>query len=208
MCVSDLYLIFLLGNFLIDRVVKDVHKSPALDLVGWFTVTAPSGPDVTHLPIHHQLLQTYNETAILLAFHPAGLVENSSASGKLPLTIYETIYEGDSVGDGNKSMQLDGEEPSMGIKFRELPYSIETGEAEMIGVDFVARGGGNATAIQAQVLSGTSQAEANSKKSRTKKRGKDAPAEETDTPDDTSPLSPEDEDCTLQSPSFNCTNNN
>lgn len=34
------------------------------------------------------------------------------------------------------------------LKFRELAYSVETGEAEMIGVDFVAKGGGNATAIE------------------------------------------------------------
>ena len=36
----------------------------------------------------------------------------------------------------------------MELRFRELPYSIETGEAEMISVDFVARGGGNATAVE------------------------------------------------------------
>jgi COP9 signalosome complex subunit 6 len=35
----------------------------------------------------------------------------------------------------------------LNLKFRELPYSVETGEAEMISVDFVARGGGNATAV-------------------------------------------------------------
>ena len=40
-------------------------------------------------------------------------------------------------------------EAQLGLKFKELPYSVETGEAEMIGVDFVARGGGNATAVSA-----------------------------------------------------------
>jgi hypothetical protein len=34
------------------------------------------------------------------------------------------------------------------LRFKELPYSIETGQAEMIGIDFVARGGGNAAAIE------------------------------------------------------------
>jgi COP9 signalosome complex subunit 6 len=39
----------------------------------------------------------------------------------------------------------DNAQPSLLIRFREVPYSIETGEAEMISVDFVARGGANAT---------------------------------------------------------------
>lgn len=33
--------------------------------------------------------------------------------------------------------------------FRELPYGIETGEAERIAIDFVARGSGNAAAVSA-----------------------------------------------------------
>jgi len=39
-------------------------------------------------------------------------------------------------------------EPQLALKFKELPYSVETGEAEMISIDFVARGGGNATAVE------------------------------------------------------------
>jgi COP9 signalosome complex subunit 6 len=45
-------------------------------------------------------------------------------------------------------MDIDGEVQAKSIKFKELVYSIETGEAEMISVDFVARGGGNATAVE------------------------------------------------------------
>lgn len=41
-----------------------------------------------------------------------------------------------------------GEGPQHSLRFQELPYTIETGEAEMISVDFVARGGANATAIE------------------------------------------------------------
>lgn len=48
-----------------------------------------------------------------------------------------------------KSMDIDGAAQAKSTKFRELVYSIETGEAEMISVDFVARGGGNATAVEA-----------------------------------------------------------
>ena len=44
-------------------------------------------------------------------------------------------------------MDIDGAGQHWPLKFRELVYTVETGEAEMISVDFVARGGGNATAI-------------------------------------------------------------
>lgn len=42
-------------------------------------------------------------------------------------------------------MQVDGEERALNIRFRELPYSVETGEAEMIGVDTIAKGSGTAS---------------------------------------------------------------
>lgn len=42
-------------------------------------------------------------------------------------------------------MQIDGEEPTLNIRFRELSYSVETGEAEMIGVDTIAKSSGTAT---------------------------------------------------------------
>lgn len=42
-------------------------------------------------------------------------------------------------------MQIDGEDTS-GLKFRSIPYTIETDETEMIAVDYVAKGGGNAAA--------------------------------------------------------------
>ena len=134
---------------------KDVHKAPLLELVGWFTAAPPSGPDQQHVPIHQQILHDYNETAVLLTFHPSDVLEGGSQGGKLPLTIYESVYEGTqataksegTTADGDVSMEVDGQEGPLDLKFRELPYSVETGEAEMIGVDFVARGGGNATNI-------------------------------------------------------------
>jgi hypothetical protein len=92
-----------------------------------------------------QLQTQYNlESAILLLFHPDMVAESSGAAGKLPLTLYETTWTSDS-----SSMDVDGGERNQSLKFRELRYSVETGEAEMISVDFVARGGGNATAVEA-----------------------------------------------------------
>jgi COP9 signalosome complex subunit 6 len=42
-------------------------------------------------------------------------------------------------------MQVDGEEPVLNIKFRELPYSVETGESEMIGIDTIVQGSSTAS---------------------------------------------------------------
>lgn len=64
------------------------------------------------------------------------------------MTIYESVYEGDNAAEGDKEMQVDGEEQSLSIRFRELPYSVETGEAEMIAVDSVARSARNAAGIE------------------------------------------------------------
>ena len=126
---------------------RDVHKVPTLDLVGWFTLTPTSGPQQAHLPIHHQLADAYNESVLFLAFHASSLQESTSLSGdKLPITVYEPVYEA-GPSDGDKVMEASGEAAALSLRFRELPYNIETGDAEMIGVDFVAKGSANATAI-------------------------------------------------------------
>ncbi len=128
---------------------KDVHSAPALELVGWFTTAPVTGPEAAHVPIHRQIIDTYNETAVLLAFHPSSALEPRNEAGKLPLTIYESVHESPSDG-GDRDMEIDGKEKDapLELRFKELPYSVETGEAEMISVDFVARGGGNATAVE------------------------------------------------------------
>lgn len=167
---------------------KDVHSAPALELVGWFTTAPVTGPESAHVPIHQQILQTYNETAILLAFHPSSVLEGAAVGGKLPLTIYESVYD-NNEGQG---MEIDGAEAPLDLKFRELPYSVETGEAEMISVDFVARGGGNATAIDSAAKDTKGQA---SQKAigQVDKKGK-AVDKESKAVDDASILSPEDEE--------------
>ncbi|KAK0111510.1 hypothetical protein ONS95_001864 [Cadophora gregata] len=144
-----------------DRLqqMKDVHKVPALDLVGWYTILPTPGPQPNHLPIHKQILQSYNESAILLGFHPTAVLENS-AGGKLPLTIYESNFEAEDVAvDNGEDKEMKDGEPQLALKFKELPYSVETGEAEMISVDFVARGGGNATAVESTSKKSSSKSE-------------------------------------------------
>jgi len=182
---------------------KDVHQAPALELVGWFTTAPVTGPENVHLPIHQQFLHTFNETAILLAFHPTNVLEGPGVGGKLPLTIYESVYES-AAGDGT-SMEVDGQEKDapLEMRFKELPYGVETGEAEMIGVDCVARGGGNATAVD-----GTVKKESKGQASQTvvgKINGKGAaPEKEEEAVDDSALLSAEDEERTwliyLQAP--------
>lgn len=136
-------------EFFEDRLemYKECFKAPQLDLVGWYTIGPASGPEPRHLPIQMQLQTKYNlESAILLLFHPEMVAESSGAAGKLPLTLYETTWTSDSA-----AMDVDAGERNQSLKFRELRYSVESGEAEMIGVDYVARGGGNATAVETKV---------------------------------------------------------
>lgn len=127
--------------------MKDVHKSPALDLVGWYTIIPNTGPQPIHLPIHQQILSFFNESAILLGFHPEEVL-GDAVGGKLPLTIYESNYEAEeSSGETGEDKEMKDGEPQLKLRFKELPFTVETGEAEMISIDFVARGGGNAAAI-------------------------------------------------------------
>lgn len=184
---------------------KEVYKSPAIDLVGWFTVIPTTGPEAQHLPMHKQILKMYNETAILLAFHPSGVLQGAAVGGKLPLSIYESVHEsiksdGQTVGDDGE-MEIEGQEVSqdsqLDLRFRELPYSVETGEAEMISVDFVARGSGNAMALDGNTKNITSQASQTSSgeldlKTTAKQTDKQNEARITS---DSSMLSAEDEEC-------------
>lgn len=144
---------------------KDVHKVPALDLVGWFTTSPATGPESQHVPIHQQILRDYNETAVLLAFHPSGVSRGASVGGELPLTIYESVHEtgkAEAQVLGGGPMEIEDQQAPQGsqldLRFRELPYSVETGEAEMISVDFVARSGGIATIAEGATKNGKAQA--------------------------------------------------
>ena len=170
---------------------KDVHKAPALDLVAIFMLGSVDGPVNAHAGLVQQVQTlTSTDSLMLLLFH-AELVDQLQG-GKLPITLYESVQEQHEGGD-------DGE-----IKFRELTFEVETGEAEMIGVDFVATGGGNATAVPkadaAPATSSTSEAGGSKDKDKDKKtRGKGKAKEQAS--DDAEPesstasvLSPEDEE--------------
>ncbi|KAF1828894.1 hypothetical protein BDW02DRAFT_634852 [Decorospora gaudefroyi] len=166
---------------------KDVHKEPQLDIVGWFTLGPASGPEPHILPVHSRISEVYTESPLLVLFHPENAFSQETAAGKLPLTLYESITVNASSEPNDKAMDIDGAVQAKSIKFRELVYSIETGEAEMISVDFVARGGGNATAVEGSADSGASKAESpkaeegtgkKNTRGKQKEKEKDAPIDE------------------------------
>ncbi|RPB25946.1 hypothetical protein L211DRAFT_836040 [Terfezia boudieri ATCC MYA-4762] len=124
------------------KLFKDTH--PTMDLLGWYSTTSSPNfhPNWKHVNTHRSL-QKYNESLILLLLNPfsAGV----SVGGKLPLGIYESVIEG-------ADAQVPAHQGEGGgvLKFVPAEYTVETGEAEMIGVDFIAKGGwGNAAAVVA-----------------------------------------------------------
>jgi COP9 signalosome complex subunit 6 len=112
---------------------REVHKAPALDLVAMFMSSSADGPQPAHLPVlNHAQSLVGNDNLMLLLFQ-LDMVDKMEG-GKLPIGLYEPYQE--PVGEQSE------------MRFRELSFEVETGDAEMIGVDFVAKGGGNATAVQ------------------------------------------------------------
>ncbi|OAR02384.1 hypothetical protein LLEC1_05316 [Akanthomyces lecanii] len=160
------------GGYLLDHVkftarleqMITVHKDRQLDFVGWYTLLPASGPTPTVLPIHNQILQGWNESAVLLGFQPQEVLHHS-VGGKLPLTIYESNYEADESKidhDGEDKKMEDGE-PPLKLRFREVPYSVETDETEMISMNYIASSGGNAAAVAAKDTQPSRSVESNGK---------------------------------------------
>lgn len=133
--------------------------------MGWFTLLPRSGPSGNVLPIHNQILER-NESAILLGLH-ADEVGYGSVGGKLPVTLYETNYEvegatKDTQDEGEDKEMKDGD-PQLKLKFRELPFVVETGEAEMISMSSVAGGAANAASAQVREKQQVSEAKGKGK---------------------------------------------
>ncbi|KAK3697246.1 hypothetical protein LTR37_017558 [Vermiconidia calcicola] len=145
---------------------KDVHKAPALDLVAMFMLGSVEGPAAEHAQLMKRVQEvTASDPAMLLLFH-AEMVDQLQG-GKLPITLYESVQE------------QDGGEAE--TKFRELSFEVETGEAEMIGVDFVATGAGNAMAVPKVEAGGAGEGSSKEKDKRTKGKGKAKDGEDAET---------------------------
>ncbi|KAH0604827.1 uncharacterized protein H6S33_006495 [Morchella sextelata] len=127
------------------KLFKETHGT--LDLLGWFTTTpSPTfAPSPWMVQFHRQLLP-FNESLILLCLNPSPSA-SVGGGGTLPLAIYESVLEADDTAD----------EGAPNLLFVPLNYTIETGEAEMIGVDFVAKGGFGNAAAELSGLEGTAQ---------------------------------------------------
>lgn len=134
--------------------VKTVHKDRQLDFVGWYTLLPSTGPDESILGVQRFFLANYNESAILLGFHPDEVVRQHAAGGKLPLTIYESNWEVEGsarpADQDAEDKRMDDGETGLQLRFSELTYSVETDETEMIGMNYVAAGGASAAATVAK----------------------------------------------------------
>lgn len=161
---------------------RDVHKEPALDLVGVFMLSGLEGPNAAHLEVVRHVQQLVGtDSVMLLLFYPD--MVNDLQGGKLPISLYESVTE----------VQAEGGEGE--TKFRELAFEVETGEAEMISVDYVASGAGNATAVPKTSTDTTAGAESSKKGSDSKGKGKGKAKDgETNGAEEASLLSAEDEE--------------
>ncbi|KAI3622629.1 cop9 signalosome subunit 6 [Moniliophthora roreri] len=109
-------------GFLVTR--RDQYKQvfPSLEFIGWYTV-APQ-PTSRHIALHAE----------------PGTTLTGSVDGKsqdLPFKAYEATVE-------------IRERTSRSV-FIEAPYTVETGEAERIAVDWTARGGGSGTSLESHL---------------------------------------------------------
>ncbi|XP_006454733.1 hypothetical protein AGABI2DRAFT_189980 [Agaricus bisporus var. bisporus H97] len=123
-------------TFLVSR--RDQYKQvfPSLEFIGWYT--AAIHPTPKHVQLHEQFTG-YCSAPLLLALQPTLTIVSSADvnAQTLPFKAYE---------------------PSIEIKdrtsrsvFIEVPYKVETGEAERIAVDWTAKGGGSGTSLDSHL---------------------------------------------------------
>ncbi|KAI5303989.1 hypothetical protein KEM56_006986 [Ascosphaera pollenicola] len=124
----------------------EVYQNPPLELLGWYTVSPESGPTHEILPIHRHILKKYNQDAVLLAFHPSQMLDPSKqAAGKLPVTVYESVWEDEQTHSSSAQPPASGQPSSLQIRLRELPNSMETDDTEMIAINTLSKGGDDAS---------------------------------------------------------------
>jgi len=123
-------------GFLVSR--RDQYKQvfPSLEFIGWYSV-APQ-PTARHTTLHEQFTG-YCSTPLLLLLQPSATGASTSDvnAQTLPFKAYEPTIE---IRD-RKSRSV----------YIEVPFNVETGEAERIAVDWTARGGGRGTSLESHL---------------------------------------------------------
>jgi len=108
---------------------------PSLELIGWYTVAQQ--PTDRHIALHEQFI-AYTANPILLILQPSQSSAKSDVTGHaLPFKAYESTVE-------------IRERTSRNV-FVEASYSVETGEAERIAVDWSAKGGEGGTSLESHL---------------------------------------------------------
>lgn len=133
------------------QIYADKQVFPSLELIGWYTVTQE--PTSRHIALHEEVRSSfgpqislhyiltvymkfvaYTANPILLILQPLGTVKTDGTGLALPLKAYESTVE---IRDRS----------SRNV-FVEASFSVETGEAERIAVDWVAKGGEGGTSCK------------------------------------------------------------
>lgn len=109
-----------------------------------------NGPDDDHIPIQEQLLLEFGTDApILLAFHVEDVLRPPPGN-PLPFSIYEGRDETPEGATGPFSLAdeevMTASYSNSVVRFLPVPYTTETGDAEMIAMQFIREGGANADA--------------------------------------------------------------
>ncbi|KAH8100473.1 COP9 signalosome subunit 6 [Cristinia sonorae] len=115
----------------------DKQVFPSLEFIGWYTVAAQ--PTARHIALHEQFT-VYSSTPLLLMLQPMIRLASADPTAQtLPFKAYEPTIE---IRE-NKSRAV----------FIEASFSVETGEAERIAVDWTAKGGASGTSLESHLHS-------------------------------------------------------
>lgn len=125
--------------------MQEVHKEPAqLDFVGFWTLgkaDAGPGPELKH--IMPEMLKR-NENALCLMFNADTIVNGAADETRMPFVIYECVQ--DQQSDAADDKDMDTVDPE--LSFRVVEWEMATEEAELISLEFVKNGAGNATRVR------------------------------------------------------------
>jgi len=120
------------SGFFVARKEQYKQVFPSLEFIGWYTV-APH-PTAQHIALHEQFT-SYSSTPLLLMLQPSSVFVSDAQS--LPFKAYEPTIE---IRD-RKTRSV----------FVEASYTVETGEAERIAVDWTAKGGSGGTSLESHL---------------------------------------------------------